>query len=105
WTVAGFEVNLTWALVGVLAAVLITWINIRGVKQAGVLQTFVVLFLLAIGALLIFGSFSGGEVQNMQPLFTPGISGFFAVLVAVPFLFIGFDVIPQSAEEVNIPAK
>lgn len=32
WTVAGFEVNLTWALVGVLAAVLITWINIRGVK-------------------------------------------------------------------------
>ncbi|MEG2925885.1 MAG: APC family permease, partial [Glutamicibacter sp.] len=28
-----------------------------------------------------------------------------AVLVAVPFLFIGFDVIPQSAEEVNIPAK
>lgn len=105
WTVAGFEVNLTWALVGVLAAVLITWINIRGVKQAGVLQTFVVLFLLAIGVLMVFGSFSGGEVQNMQPLFTPGTSGFFAVLVAVPFLFIGFDVIPQSAEEVNIPAK
>lgn len=105
WTVAGFEVNLTWALVGVLAALAITWINIRGVKQASVLQTFVVLFLLAIGALMIAGSFIGGDVQNMAPMFTPGVGGFFAVLVAVPFLFIGFDVIPQSAEEVKIPAK
>lgn len=105
WSVAGFEVNLTWALVGVLAAILITWINIRGVKQAGVVQTFVVIFLLVIGLLLVFGSFIGGEVQHMQPLFNNGINGFFAVLVAVPFLFIGFDVIPQSAEEVNIPAR
>ncbi|GAA3710516.1 APC family permease [Zhihengliuella alba] len=105
WTVAGFEVNLTWALVGVAAAILLTWINIRGVKQAGVVQTFTVLFLLAIGALLLLGSFTGGEAQNMQPLFTGGMAGFFAVLVAVPFLFIGFDVIPQSAEEVNIPAR
>jgi len=27
------------------------------------------------------------------------------VLVAVPFLFVGFDVIPQSAEEINLPFK
>ncbi|MGP9034469.1 APC family permease [Glutamicibacter mysorens] len=105
WTIAGFEVHLTWALVGVLSAIVITWINIRGVKQAGVLQTFVVLFLVAIGVLMIVGAFAGGEAKNMEPFFTPGTSGFFAVLVAVPFLFIGFDVIPQSAEEVNIPAK
>jgi amino acid transporter len=32
WNVAGFDVHLTWALVGSLAAVVITWINIRGVK-------------------------------------------------------------------------
>ncbi|MDV2980894.1 UNVERIFIED_CONTAM: APC family permease, partial [Actinomycetes bacterium ARC8] len=105
WTIAGFEVNLTWALVGVLSAIIITWINIRGVKQAGALQTFVVLFLVAIGLLMIAGAFAGGEAKNMEPFFTPGTSGFFAVLVAVPFLFIGFDVIPQSAEEVKIPAK
>ncbi|WP_404287543.1 APC family permease [Glutamicibacter arilaitensis] len=105
WTVAGFEVNLTWALVGVAAGLLVTWINIRGVKQAGVVQTFTVLFLMAIGLLMIFGSVTGGSGENMEPFFTPGMSGFFAVLVAVPFLFIGFDVIPQSAEEVKIPAK
>ncbi|WP_262495330.1 APC family permease [Paeniglutamicibacter gangotriensis] len=105
WTIAGFEVNLTWALVGVVAGALITYINIRGVKLAGVVQTFTVLFLLVIGALLIFGSFIGGEVQNMDPMFNNGVSGYFAVLMVVPFLFIGFDVIPQSAEEVNIPAR
>ncbi|MCW4465455.1 APC family permease [Glutamicibacter sp. MNS18] len=105
WTVAGFEVNLTWALVGVVAGLLITWINIRGIKQASVVQTFTVIFLLAVGALMIFGAFSAGDPQHMEPLFTPGMAGFFTVLMAVPFLFIGFDVIPQSAEEVNIPAR
>ena len=69
------------------------------------MQTFVVLFLLAIGVVMIFGSFTGGSAANMDPWFTGGMTGFFAVLVVVPFLFIGFDVIPQSAEEVNIPAR
>ncbi|WP_026545591.1 APC family permease [Arthrobacter sp. 35/47] len=105
WEVAGSQVFLTWALVGALAAVVITFINIRGVKLAGVAQTFVVLFLLLIGLILIFGSFTGGSAGNMEPLFTGGAAGFFAVLVVVPFLFVGFDVIPQSAEEVKIPAR
>jgi amino acid transporter len=96
---------LTWALVGSLAAVVITWINIRGVKEAGIVQNFVVLFLLAIGLVMIAGAFVGGDVSNMEPFFNGGMTGFFAVLVVVPFLFIGFDVIPQSAEEVHIPAR
>lgn len=105
WEIAGSQVHLTWALVGAVAAVVITFINIRGVKLAGVAQTFVVLFLLIIGAVLVLGSFTGGSTENMQPLFTGGSAGFFAVLVVVPFLFVGFDVIPQSAEEVKIPAR
>jgi len=105
WEVAGDQVHLIWALVGALAAVVITVINILGVKLAGVVQTFVVVFLLIIGLLLVFGSFTGGSAENMQPFLTGGMSGYFAVLVVVPFLFIGFDVIPQSAEEVNVPAR
>lgn len=105
WEVAGSQVYLTWALVGAIAAVVITAINILGVKLAGVTQTFVVLFLLLIGLILIFGSFTGGSTTNMEPFFSGGLGGFFAVLVVVPFLFVGFDVIPQSAEEVNIPAR
>lgn len=101
WTIAGSEVHLTWALVGALAAVVITGINIIGIKQAGITQTFVVLFLLIVGLLLIFGSFTGGEASNMDPWFT-GPSGLLTVLIVVPFLYVGFDVIPQTAEELNL---
>jgi amino acid transporter len=93
WTVSGSEVYLVWALVGSVVAVLITIINILGVKVAGGVQMFVVIFLFAIGALQIFGAATGGE------------RAIFAVLIVVPFLFVGFDVIPQAAEEVNIPPR
>jgi APA family basic amino acid/polyamine antiporter len=31
--------------------------------------------------------------------------GIVAVLIMVPFLFVGFDVVPQAAEEVNLPPR
>jgi amino acid transporter len=34
-----------------------------------------------------------------------GMDGIFTVLVAVPFLFVGFDVIPQSAGEIKLPYR
>ena len=98
WTVAGFDVYLTWALVGVITAVVLTYINIRGVKVASLVQTFVVSFLLIVGLLLVFGSFTGGEMEYVEPLYSGGFSGFVTVLVAVPFLFVGIDVLPQDAE-------
>jgi amino acid transporter len=105
WEVAGSEVFLSWALVGAGAAAILTVLNILGIKLAGAAQTFVVIFLLVIGLLLITGSLFGGDTGNLEPLFTGGFAGFIAVLVVVPFLFVGFDVIPQSAEEVRIPSR
>lgn len=105
WSVAGSDVYLTWALVGVVAAVVLTLLNIRGIKPASAAQSFIVLFLLVVGALLLVGSFVGGSTANMRPLFTGGFDGFVAVLVVVPFLFVGFDVVPQSAEEINVPFR
>ena len=96
WEIAGSEVYLTWALVGVAGAVAITWINIRGIKTAGVVQTFVVIFLFVIGAMLLAGAFSGGQSTNMEPFFENGVAGFFGVMIVVPFMFVGFDVIPSQ---------
>ncbi len=105
WTVAGYQVYASWAAVGVVGAVAMTLLNYVGVRPAAVFQSVAVLFLLAVGALLLLGSVVGGEAGNLQPLFTGGAAGVIGVLVAVPFLFVGFDVIPQSAEEINLPYR
>ena len=105
WTIADFDVYLTWALVGTVTAIIISWINIRGVKVASLVQTFVVSFLIIVALMLLAGGLVGGEAANAEPLFTGGGSGFIAVVAVVPFLFVGFDVIPQSAEEINLPPK
>lgn len=105
WTVAGFDVHLTWALIGSITAVLLTWLNIRGIKMTSLVQTFVVSFLLLVALVLIAGAFVGGDTANTQPLFHGGVGGFMMVLAVVPFLFVGFNVIPQSAEEIRIPPR
>ncbi|GEB23781.1 APC family permease [Brevibacterium aurantiacum] len=103
WTIADSDVYLTWALVGTVTAIIIAWINIRGVKLASLVQTFVVSFLIIVAFLLLAGGLTGGEAATAEPLFTGGGAGFIAVVAVVPFLFVGFDVIPQSAEEIKLP--
>ncbi|OZM83552.1 APC family permease [Pseudonocardia sp. MH-G8] len=105
WTIAGYDVYATWALVGIAGAVLITALNYFGIRPASVAQTIAVAFLLAVGVVLLTGSFVGGEAANFEPWFSGGIAGFVGVLVATPFLFVGFDVIPQSAEEIDLPYR
>jgi amino acid transporter len=41
----------------------------------------------------------------MEPLFVNGAKGMLAVLIMTPFMFVGFDVIPQAAEEIDLPYK
>ena len=105
WTIAGYDVHASLVAVGIVSAVLMTAVNYVGIKPASVFQVVAVLFLVAVGAVMLTGSFVGGSVENMEPLFTGGAPGVFVVLVAVPFLFVGFDVIPQSASEIRVPHR
>ncbi len=102
WTVAGYEVYASWVAVGVVAAIVMTALNYVGVRPAAVFQSVAVAFLFIVGLVLLTGAFVGGSVEQMQPLFSGGAAGVITVLVATPFLFVGFDVIPQSAEEINL---
>jgi basic amino acid/polyamine antiporter, APA family len=88
---------------------LLTWINYRGVNVAASLQTwltgiFVTLTLVFVGAGLLLG-----DLDNAKPWLASnaGFSGFLAVLVTIPFWFVGFDTIPQAAEEAeaSIPPR
>ncbi|WP_146341300.1 APC family permease [Nesterenkonia sp. NBAIMH1] len=105
YTIAGTEVYLTWALLGAGTSVLLTFLNIRGIRQSSLLQSSAVIFLLVVAVVMLFASFFGGEPEYIEPMFTGGGAGIIAVLVVVPFLFVGFDVIPQSAEEANLAPR
>jgi amino acid transporter len=103
WTVAGWDVYLTWVLTGVVAAIVMTVINVIGIKTAARLQLLATSLILIAGVCLIGGAAVAGGSGNMAPLFDNGVKGLLGVLVMVPFMFVGFDVIPQSAEEIDLP--
>jgi amino acid transporter len=103
WTVAGWDVHLSWVLTGVAAAIVMTLINVIGIRTAARVQLLVTIVVLISGALLISGAAINGSAGNMAPLFDNGSKGLLGVLVMVPFMFVGFDVIPQSAEEIDLP--
>ena len=105
WQIAGWDVYLTWVLTGVAGAVVMTWINIRGVRMAALVQTVVVVAMLLVAILFVSGAVVTGDLANMEPLMRDGVSGMTLVLVMVPFMFVGFDTIPQAAEEIDLPFR
>jgi APA family basic amino acid/polyamine antiporter len=82
-----------------------TWINVIGIRTAAVLQTVVTVVIVLAGVLVVSGALLNGSAANMQPLAVDGIKGMLTVLVMVPFLLVGFDVIPQAAEEIDLPHR
>ncbi|MEM9741060.1 MAG: amino acid permease [Pseudomonadota bacterium] len=105
WTVAGWTVTLPWLLVGAGAAGLITVLNVIGVRPAAVVQSVVVGAVLLVGLLFLTGVAVLPAGGDLSPLSVGGTTGFVTVLVMVPFLFVGFDVIPQAAEEIAVPQR
>lgn len=103
WTVAGWDVNATWVAAGVAAAIVMTSINVIGIKTAARVQMLVTMLILLAGVVLISGALVSGQSENMRPLFTDSYKGILGVLVIVPTMMVGFDVIPQSAEEIDLP--
>lgn len=105
WRVAGYDVYLTWVLAGIAGSVGVTIINVMGVKLSAVFQVTMTAVVLFAGILLISGALFEGRAENMEPLFNSGAAGVLSVVALVVFYFIGFDVIPQAAEEIDMPAK
>ena len=105
WEVNGASVYLDQALIGALVSIVITWINIRGVKVASIIQGVVVIVIVLSGMALFIGLGAKGEVANLTPLIVGGGTGILAAMALVPFMMVGFDVIPQAAEEIELPAR
>lgn len=109
WTIAGWDVKASWVAVGVVGSLVMMLVNYLGISTAALLQKVVTGLILIAGVMFVTGSLFSGDASNLQPLFSQGesgaIGGIMSVLILVPFLFVGFDVIPQAAEEINLPFR
>lgn len=105
YTIAGWDLYASWAAVGAAGVVIVTAVNYFGVKTSAFVQTTVTLLILVAGFLLFSGALFKGNPANLQPLLGNGMAGLFAVAVMAPFMFVGFDVIPQAAQEIDLPSR
>lgn len=126
YTIAGFDVWLGEIILAFAILIILGWLNIIGVKKAGVVQLIlsglliVSVFTLFIAALCSpYTSF-----ENMFPIWgfdksasiSAGaysdslanqsiLSAILATFAIAPWAFVGFDTIPQAAEEFNFSYK
>ena len=104
YTVAGWDVYASWVAVGVAGAGLVGLVNYLGVKMAAFVQGLAAVVLLIVGVSFFVPGVVQGDTARLAPTFT-GLTGYFRVVIMTPFLFLGFDVIPQLAEDIDIPFR
>ena len=105
WAVEGSDVDAGFVLVGFLGAVIVTWANYVGIRTAAIVQSVATAVIVLCGVLLMTGAAFNGSTTGGAPAFSNGIAGITAVIIIVPAMLVGFDVIPQSAEEINLPPR
>ena len=128
YTVAGFDIYLGEMLTAMAILVLFAWLNMIGVQKAAIVQTIlsgllaVCVFALFIAALLspkasflhtkpIWGfdksaaAAAGATMENIGDFAHSGRMGILSAILATfaiaPWAYVGFDAVPQAAEEFN----
>lgn len=105
YEIAGSTVYATHLLLAFVFTGFITGINYFGVGIASRVQIVLTVLFLLCAVLFVVSGIASGEVGNLAPYFgdsalgSGGLAGMLAVFVTVPFWYVGFDTIPQAAEE------
>ncbi len=110
YTIAGYDIYLGEVALASFALIFFAVLSIKGISVAGWLQTAMALALVASVIVLGIAAILHPDtsLSNMQPLYPTGTSSFSAVVAVVavaPWAFVGFDSIPQAAEEFNFSPK
>ena len=103
-TIIGFDIYFSWIIIGLCGAVILTVLNIRGIRQVAVFQILLLLVMIFSGIVYFLGAFAFGEFSHNEPVIT-NIKGVEVVLIMTPTMFIGFDMVAKSAEEMNMPLR
>ena len=108
YEIAGWDVYAGEVVLASAAIIIMALINIRGIKQAAWMQTAIALTLVGCILVITFLVFCMSDWSNLAPAFPDGRrwwKGVFSIVAMAPWAFIGFDCIPQSAEEYNFSHK
>ena len=104
YRIAGYDIYAGEVVLAVFALVFFGLLTIRGVKITGIIQTCLVFALIGGVAVLFIAAVMSprASLGNLSPAFSPETSrggGVLRILAVTPWAFVGFDTIPQSAEE------
>jgi len=132
YSVAGFDIYMGEMLLAMAILLLFGWLNIIGVKKAGIVQTILSSLLVLCVFTLFIAALISPETKgiNMQPIWGfnknaalaahattaeigqyahTGMNGILSSILATfaiaPWAYVGFDAIPQAAEEFNFSFK
>jgi amino acid transporter len=108
YQIAGWDVYAGEVVLASAAIILMAFLNIRGIKQAAWTQTAIALTLVGCICVVSFLVLGFSDWSNLTPGFPEGKTpwkAIFSIVAMAPWAFIGFDCIPQSAEEYNFSHK
>jgi len=110
YQLAGWDVYLTEVIIAAIVLAFFAYFNIRGTGISGSMQfLFCVVMVLSVVALTaLIGSSPLAGLNNVKPAFNPEVTTFAAIISIVaiaPWAYVGFDNVPQAAEEFNFSSK
>ena len=111
YTIAGYDVYMGEVAIALFFIILFGIMNYMGAKSVGKLQLAMVLIMCAAVVISVVGTIVTGsfDTANLAPAYGAGGKtfggGFISILALAPFLYVGFDCIPQSAEEYDFPPQ
>ncbi len=110
YSVAGWDVYLPEVLISSAILIIFALINTTGTSVSGRIQFYFSVLLIA--GVVLLGAFTFGvaesPLENMKPLFSGNQSMIVSILVILaiaPWAYVGFDNVPQAAEEFDFSPR
>ena len=92
-------------LTGTIIAVIFGLINIMGIRISAIVQSIFAVILFLGMAIFIFGGLGNIQWANFSPFFEGHVPGMFMMVPIAMLAFMGFDIVPQAAEEMKAPIE
>ena len=108
YSVAGWDVYLVEVIISMVALAVFAYLNIRGTALSGQIQFIACVIMLIAVACILVAVIASPQVilSNALPAFPKDvnpIAAIAAIVAIAPWAFIGFDNVPQAAEEFDFP--